>query len=205
MTVAKIGEITEKTKIALDSHLRLSLAAANMPEEIWKMAPITLKSLVGFAPSHPDLDRVPYDVDKQIKGLNSLVSFNKPYTMCFAGDPHDEKPKLLAAFILQRWLQTKKERPYWIRMHGRFLSDSELRSAASAPFLIVSNVATNSTPNRLEMVRDLLESTALKPKIVLLAGEDPISFFYRKLYLNLNGVCMFAGKIVMAKSKNFVV
>jgi hypothetical protein len=54
--------------------------------------------------------------------------------------------------------------------------------------LILSNVTVTSTNAKLEKLRDLLEMYAHIPRVVVVTGEDPLSFANTKLFLPVNHV-----------------
>jgi hypothetical protein len=52
--------------------------------------------------------------------------------------------------------------------------------------LIISNINETSTPHKLEKVRDILEKYSECPRIVVMSGSDPLTFFGTKLFYQIN-------------------
>lgn len=69
--------------------------------------------------------------------------------------------------------------------------------------LVLSNVAENSTQVKIEKLRDTLVAYAKIPRIVVVGGEDPISFFSTKLHHKITGMFFNSGSL--ANRKNEVV
>jgi hypothetical protein len=128
------------------------------------------------------------------------------YIMCIAGESNDQLPLqvglllfLEAAKVASR-LQ-EKPRLLWHRVYGNTKDDLrdgnasvEMQSAGSPSFLVLSNLYTNSTGMKVEKVRDILSRYAHIPRIILLAGGNPIVFCSNVLHTHLNRVVYFSTK-----------
>jgi hypothetical protein len=84
--------------------------------------------------------------------------------------------------------------PRWHTINGSFqdsLRDGDLIKSPS--FLVISNVTVASTNTKLEKLRDLLRQYAQIPRVITLAGQDPITFANTKLFMGIN-YCMYLCK-----------
>jgi hypothetical protein len=55
--------------------------------------------------------------------------------------------------------------------------------------LIISNLAENSTAMKIEKCKDLLEKFPNIPRVVVVAGTDPVSFAATQLHVPAHGIC----------------
>lgn len=146
---------------------------------IWGMPPKT----ISIIKQERALERV----------LENPLSTN--YVMGISSFPSDAMAKHLAITLMMRacekWASSARQRgrimPTWHRVFGGFhdqLRDSKGDEKLS--MLVISNVNELSSAYKLEKVRDLLEKFSEVPRIVVLSGEDPISFFANRLHFPIN-------------------
>jgi hypothetical protein len=74
-----------------------------------------------------------------------------------------------------------------------------LENQEQASLLVLSNLTPNSTAAKLEKTRDMLEFYADIPRIVVIAGEDPITFFSRRLFWRVNNLFFLSSSLVKRK------
>jgi hypothetical protein len=144
----------------------------------------------------------------QLESLEAILSnpLRTNYTYLIASNPTDLKATYVAAVILERAVialsKTRmpmgKDSPKWHRVYGGFNDviradiQKEADGKANPCLMILSNITTESTPAKLETVRDLLVHYDSVPRIVVVSGSDPITFARRHLrfhfthYLNLS-------------------
>ena len=67
---------------------------------------------------------------------------------------------------------------------------------AEPSLLVITGLTPNSTPVKLEKARDLLEKHSNIPRIVVMAGEDPITFFMTRLYYSVNSIYYHSSALV---------
>jgi hypothetical protein len=120
-----------------------------------------------------------------------------------SGAPDDTKAKLFAAYLLALHLaKVKDARIEWAVMYGGFDNpimrkyDKENGDEERDPtILVISNLTPNATSVKLDKARDLIERFQKIPRIVVSAGEDPISFHATRLYTPVNAIAYFSESI----------
>ena len=121
-----------------------------------------------------------------------------------SGSPDDTKAKLFAAYLLSVHLtRVKDARIEWATLYGGFDNqtmrkyDKENGDEARDPTIIVlSNLSPNATSVKLDKARDLLERFQKIPRIVVSAGEDPVSFHATRLFMPLNALAYFSESLL---------
>lgn len=111
--------------------------------------------------------------------------------------PSDQRAKLLAVNIMYRAIlyqdkfyatqRGRQEYPLWHKVYGGLrdeLRDDGLPGRPS--MLIYSNIDVHSTNYKLEKLRDLLEKYNDVPRVVIVAGCDPVEFFGTKIHLSVS-------------------
>lgn len=115
----------------------------------------------------------------------------RPYLMVIASNPADAKAKLTAAMLLNRALDvgSTKGKPRWHRVFGTYadpLRDAAIRGDKEVlSLLVISNVTTESTNTKLELVRDLIELYDDTPRILVITGTDPMTFMHHRLKMKI--------------------
>jgi len=112
------------------------------------------------------------------------------------GSDIDEDYSMVAAIGLM-WQSTIKHaqnplsypRPFLWRLFGgnydRLRQNDEFRTGiGNIGLLIMSNLAENSTLDKIEKCRDLIAMYSDIPKVVVVAGCDPLVFSTEKLHIN---------------------
>ena len=104
----------------------------------------------------------------------------------------DDRAKFLAMSLMNEAIDMQKRGshrgkllPIWHRPFGGYadkLRDSERKNIS---MLVIANVGPDSTPSKIEKVRDLLEMYDNIPRIVVVNGSDPISFFASKIRMTM--------------------
>jgi hypothetical protein len=67
----------------------------------------------------------------------------------------------------------------------------KLTDVTSLDMLVIYNITGQSTNDRIQDIRDMLEKYKNSMRILVLAGCDPINFFTKKLYMPINGAFYF--------------
>lgn len=105
----------------------------------------------------------------------------------------DDRAKFLAMSFMDAAIEQQRTGshkgqllPVWHRVMGGYydeLRDEKVRRNIS--MLVIANVGPDSTPQKIEKVRDLLEKYDNIPRIVVVNGADPISFFAEKIRMTM--------------------
>ena len=137
---------------------------------------------------------------KQIRALESICTnpLRSSYVLGISSFPSDALAKYLAIHIFNEaqaaWVRRHKpgrSMPLWHRVFGGLgdpLRDKPVDETPS--LLVISNINEASSAHKLEKVRDLLEKYSMVPRIVVLSGADPLTFFAQKLYYPINAGLM---------------
>lgn len=144
-------------------------------------------------------------IDSQVQDA-SLARFLEDPTMpavyVVSGNPDDVQAKYFAAFLVQKYLEQKPHAQIlWHQVFGGFdnqiLREYDPIDGKSDPgLLVISNLTPNSTGVKLEKVRDLLVRFSEIPRIIVAAGEDPLSFATTRLYTEVNAIAYFSTSLV---------
>lgn len=179
-------------------------ALAMLPGSIWQQSPFKWDPLpFGLESEKLQSDKI---VDAKVQDDSLQRFMNKPdapliYGVC--GNPSETKARYFAAYLVM--LHCKhigvKANPVWHGLYGGFdnklLKDYSVVDPMYEPsILVLCNLASNSTSTKLEKAKDLIERFSSIPRIVVAAGEDPISFLSTKLYVECNALAYFSESIV---------
>jgi hypothetical protein len=130
-----------------------------------------------------------------------------PVVYGVAGSPDDVQARYFAAYLAQihvRRLGAANSRVVWHSIYGGYKNDllEDYRNAESQyepTLLVLTNLPSNATAQKLEKARDLIERFSTIPRIVVNAGEDPMSFLLTKLNVQCNGMAYFSADIMRRK------
>ena len=214
----------QSTKIALEdrrnSHTVKQMVTRGLSKQVFSIPAYNLEERVqSFTSDIQGLKAKRITRDNQLDNIKKIIAnpFYGPYVCCISGKPHDVQAKLLAAFIMMRatnlqmsatedspdktiFKKTKdKALPVWHTLLGGFdniLVSKESNSTSRPSLLILSNVTLDSTAPKIEKLRDILEFYSTIPRIVVVSGTDPLTFFHSKLYMSLNASCFLASNLV---------
>lgn len=105
----------------------------------------------------------------------------------------DDRAKFLAMSLMNEAIDMQKRGshrgkllPIWHRVSGGYYD--ELRDAKerkNISMLVIANVAPDDTAIKREKVRDLLEKYDHIPRIVVVNGSDPVSYFAAKIRMTM--------------------
>lgn len=149
---------------------------------------------------HEDLKTKSVPIARQMKKATQLLEhpfYGNPIVAVHSY-PTDLRAKVFAANVMESAFEDYVDRqenrkralmPYWARLYGdtNYGHISAIKEKKPG-LLIISNVTDNSSFQRLEKLRDILEYFDKIPRIVVLGGmTDPVSFFGTKLYVPIDG------------------
>jgi len=138
---------------------------------------------------------------------DSLLRFMQepdlPMIYGVSGNPDDMKAKLFAAYLVQVHQQRMglKANVVWYTMYGGFgnplIREYDPVDGKTDPtMLVISNLTPNSTSVKLDNTRDLLERFSDIPRVIVCAGEDPISFLTTRLFSPIHALAYFSEALV---------
>lgn len=152
------------------------------------------ESLVRIDGNIPNIVRQSVPIKKQYTAIQSILNnpLKSKYTLGISSFPSDLRAKQLAIMIMRNAIvqmnkkHIKKEYPLWHKLTGSykdFIRDMDDQMMAS--MLILSGITDESTALKVEKLRDILEKYPNIPRVVVIGGVDPITFFANKLHLPL--------------------
>lgn len=192
------------TRIALSGNTKLTsmLTARGLPRDILRSRPFDLEQHTLTITSEVEgLKPKRVKKQKQIDAFLDLCEdpFGKPYLTVIASFPNDMKAKQAAAYLMERALKAQLDRtsgirhhhlPLWHTINGSFQDKLRDKGEANPSMLILSTITKDSTNVKLEKIRDLAEQYSSTPRVIVLAGNDPMTFANSRLYLALNS-CLY--------------
>jgi hypothetical protein len=170
---------------------------ATIPGHIWKEQPFKFDP-VTFAVEDEKLEKRFFEASVQEKSLQGfLENPAAPHVYAVASEPNDSRALYFAAYLVQCYLESTQPpwRVAWENLYGGF-SNKLLDAEIEPSFLVLSNLSPNSTNVKLEKARDLLTYYAHIPRVVVIAGEDPITFFARRLFFKTGRIFFHSSSII---------
>jgi hypothetical protein len=163
--------------------------AGVIPSSVWAQQPFKYTAQI-FEPSSERFDKKPVPPQVQSKSLIDFAEDTKaPIVYCIAGTPDDSRARYFAAFLTQLHMQQHKfARPVWTPV---FAAGSQPMLPPDPTLLTIYNLAANSTAYKLDRVRDLLTQYDHIPRLLVVSGEDPISFMRTRLYHSVQAIQFF--------------
>jgi hypothetical protein len=152
------------------------------------------ESLVKIEANIPNVVRQSVPVKKQYQAIQSILMnpLKGKYVLGISSFPSDLRAKQFAIQVMrnaieyQKAKKIKKDYPLWYKLTGSykcFLRDMDDQLPAS--MLICSGINNESTALKVEKLRDVLEKYQNIPRIVVLGGIDPATFFANRLHFPL--------------------
>lgn len=158
----------------------------NIPGSVYKTAPFSF-SPNDFGIGNDTLNARIISAESQIRGLEAFMKRPKePWVYGVGSAPDDAHAKYFAAFLAQEYTKAvPNSKVVWHHVYSNF-SNPLVENEEPASLLVLTGLAPNSTAARLEKCRDLLEFYSHIPRIVVIAGADPVTFFYSVLHQKLS-------------------
>lgn len=153
-----------------------------------------------FAVENPKLEGKIIEKSAQVHGYRQfLANPTMPVTYISAGNPDDVKARYFAAHLVEahvRHLQAlgRSPRVVWEQLYGGF-DNPAMTTAADATMLVIDNLS--AIPNRVkyDKVRDLIARYPSIPKVLVVSGEDPVSFAAARIFKPAHGIAYFPTKL----------
>jgi hypothetical protein len=112
------------------------------------------------------------------------------WLMVIGSAGEDARARIAALAVMQSAMLASlsgSDRPLWWPVYGgrwdKLRDDEPWRtSLGRVGLLVISNVAENSTPDKIEKVVDLLHMYSNIPRVLIVDGVDPLEFAASRLY-----------------------
>ena len=153
----------------------------NVPGSTFKVAPFKFQPRP-FVIGNSYLKQTTIDTQFQVDALESFMQEPQlPCTYAIGSDPDPDRAKYFAAFLLAHYLKMMPNT--MARWHGLHEYTSMVRNDVPCSFLVITGLYPGMTAHRIERCRDLIDHYERIPKLVVIGGEDPITFFQSRLFL----------------------
>lgn len=160
-----------------------------IPGSVWAQQPFKYTANI-FEPSSERFDKKPVPPSVQARSLQDFAQDTKaPIVYCISGTPDDSRARYFAAYLTYLHMQqVKNARPVWLPV---FSGGRQEPDPLEPTLLTIYNVAANSTAFKLDRVRDLLTQYDYIPRLLIVSGEDPISFMRARLHHSVQAIQFF--------------
>jgi len=177
-----------------DALVRIKPVVRNMDALVKNNQVELAKSSITWLPEGFVLRSI--SIKKQLNNIEKAMShpLTGSYTMAIGSYPSDVRAQLLAANFMNAAIDQQiagqagrgRAYPFWHSLMGSSW-DPVRDSREPEPFsmLIIDNVGVDSSRVKLEKLRDLLVKFNHIPKIVIVNGIDPVTFFAEHVRLPL--------------------
>lgn len=204
--VAKVKQVTAAPVDESELPIRIEVSREGtvqqvVPSSVWRQSPFKWNPQP-FATQSDELNEK--FIEPSVQDA-SLVRFlrkpHEPMIYGVGGNPDDTKAKLFAAYLVSAHCKALKgdANPWWINLLGGF-DNTGLDDTRSRPSMIVMcNLTPQSTNQKLEKARDIIESYPNVPRIIVVAGADPFVFLAGRLHVPVNGLAYFCETLVRQK------
>ncbi|QRE00283.1 hypothetical protein [Burkholderia phage BCSR5] len=184
------------------------------PEHVGRIVPASVFRIPAFKfePEEfecvsPLLNRV-IDPSIQWDSMNQFLENPKaPMVYGISGVPDDTRARYFAAFLVAHHLRVLGQRAnvLWETLYGGFdnklLRDYSHGDRMDPTLLVLTNLDSSSGQAKLEKAKDLLERFPNIPRLVVAAGEDPMSFVSTRLHSPIHGLAYFSASYYVPKIK----
>lgn len=151
------------------------------------------ETLVKIQADIPNVIHKTLTVKRQCEVASHYINYplKRNYILAIGSFPSDLRAKQLAVMLVRNainQINTKKinrSYPLWHKIYGNYKDSLRDDANLAISMLVLSNVTSDSSQLKIEKLRDLLEQYCNIPRIVVLGGTDPITFFANKLHLPL--------------------
>lgn len=177
---------TSKLKVT-DRSLRVNLGTYDRKSLKWDPQAFQVES--------PKLNAKVIEGSVQQASLDAFtLNPRRAMTYVVAGNPDDKDARYFAAYLAQIHLNELKLEAHirWESVLGNFQNPA-MQDEPS--LLILTNLTPRSSNVKYEKVRDLIERHSTIPKIIVIAGEDPISFAATRLYAPCHALAYFGSEV----------
>ena len=132
---------------------------------------------------------------------DSLATFREdpmtPMVYAVAGNPDDGQARMFAAYLVGLHLAARKNAHVeWHSVNGSFANPFAKEDIDGLSMIVLTNLSPVATQTKLDKVRDICEKYDHIPRILVIAGEDPISFMATRVYLPCNALAYFSDSMI---------
>jgi hypothetical protein len=181
--------MTEKT------YLKVSAATKATLPDSFALRRLRLRwDPTAFVIEHERMEHKIIEASVQEKSLARFIENPKsPMTYVVAGNPDDEVAKYFATYLLDVHRQRLgiNASPHWEVVYNGY-DNPVIKSSLTPSLIVLSNLSVKSNYLKYDKARDVIERFPSIPKIVVVAGEDPISFAAQRLHVPCHGIAYFA-------------
>lgn len=203
-----VASIPKKTRIHIPDTMHKALVQRGMPRDVFSHRPFDLSQYVTSISSSVEglkTRKAPKLVQLSQWADTLAAPFAKPYLYVIASSPNDGKAKQVAACLMAYALEAQgrgvfprstrsRQMPLWHIVTGAWADAlRDAKPGTTRPSLLVlSNVTKESTPQKLEKLRDILELHNDTPRVLVITGTDPFTFVNTQLRMPVHRVMMLA-------------
>lgn len=189
----------EKIHIKIKPRDKFLVRGLELPGSIWQERPFVFNPQ-DFAVGGDRLNEKIFFGEKQTESLERFMERPRaPLTYGVASAPSDMKAKFFAVYLLQYFLDNAPPNltVRWEPLYGNSFTNPALD--AEPNLLVITGLSPNASNTKLEKARDLIEKHYNIPRIVVIAGEDPITFFATRLYAPVQNIFFDSANLVKRK------
>lgn len=175
---------------------------AMLPSSLWKNPPFKFDPQP-FGIKHDRLeDRIYSANDQKISYERFVSSVFSPVIYGVGAAPDDTYAKMFAAFLTYKFIKetTAVNSVAWVStsLNRSSESQSTLKDLfhKSPSLLVITGLTPNTPQFKLDLVHEVCEHHSGIPRILVIAGEDPVTYFYTRLFLPLNNLFFHSKSIV---------
>lgn len=172
-----------------------------VPSHVWRMKGFKWNP-VTFSTESEQLNSKFVEPNVQDRSLvRFLEDPRTPMIYGVSGNPDDSKAKYFAAFLVAAHLKAlgAEANVLWAPMYGGFDNPYLRDDRASPTMVVLTGLTPNSTGTKLEKARDVLEYFPDVPRVVVVAGMDPLSFLTTRLHVPTHGLAYLSEALVRQK------
>ena len=166
-----------------------------IPGYIWQERPFSFKP-DDFAVGGDRLQERIFTGEKQDDSLARWIEDpTRAIVYAVSSAPSDQRAKFFATYLVQKFIDSAplNRTVKWETLTSDFKNPAlDLEPS----LLVITGLTPNSQPSKLEKARDLLERHHSIPRIVVIAGEDPITFMSTRLYSALHSMYFYSSTLV---------
>ena len=167
-----------------------------IPSYVWRTPKFIFRPN-DYVLDHPKLNRREIEGFLQLKSLAAFIE-NPAYPGVYgvASDPNDNAALYFAAYLVACFVSAKpRANIKWHSLSGYRNTLLEDGTPENLDLLIVTHVTAQNRTLRLETLRDLLVKYADIPRVVVIGGEDPVTFFATRLHFKLTHLFFNSGPL----------